>query len=101
MRANRPLPMITRSARFQRLESPYLPAAAGGLAGSAFEPVLRAAVHVAGEEVATGQARLRIRRRQGSDIAAGAAVRILPWQACVPVASRQCFRSRRTRISKI
>ena len=40
--------MIARSARFQRLEPPYLPGAGGGAAGSPFEPVPRLAVHVAG-----------------------------------------------------
>ena len=101
MQANRPLPMIARSARFQRLEPPYLPAAAGGPAGRAFEPILGTSVHVAGEEVAAGHARLRVGRRQRSDIAAGAAVRILPRQTCVPAAARQRFRSRSTRISEI
>src|SRR6516165_8359656 len=76
--------LIARSARFQGLEPPYLPPPAGGTAGSPFKPVLRVAVHIAAEEVPAVHARFRVGRRQGSDVAAGAAARILPWQACIP-----------------
>ena len=93
--------MIVRSARFQRLQPPYLPRAAGGAAGSPFKPVLRIAVHVAGEKVPAGHTCFRVGRRQGRDIAAGAAVRILPGQARVPAAARQRFRGGGARIGEI